>query len=84
MPKVADLIKKLQQMPADAEVYYGQFCGFLDYNYQIIRPQNAQEIPDIEAHELFSIDCELKSVYCWSNKQQKYIPYHGVIFEPDN
>ena len=84
MMKVANLIKKLQSMPADAEVYFGRFDGFLFDGLKPVRPKNVKEITDKEAHDLFPVDCEFKTVYCWTIKQQKYIAYSGVIFEIDS
>lgn len=79
--KVADLIKALQQMPPDADVYYGSFDGYLSDHLQPIRVKDKDNIPDKESHTLFPIDCEHKTVYCWSVKRQCFVSYTGVIIE---
>lgn len=81
--KVSDLIRQLQQFPEDSEVYYGAWEGFLSDNLQLVKITKQTDITEKEAHVLYPVGCEFKTVYCWSIKQQKFIPYTGVIIETD-
>jgi hypothetical protein len=76
MLKVKELIEKLSKEDPEAECYYESFHGFLDENLN-----HANKITDKEWCEVYDIDFEYKTVYHWSTKTQKLIPYTGVIFE---
>ena len=76
---VADLIKKLQTMPMDATVHLGVFDSFLSDFLEPVKPKSDKDIPNKESYDLFPLSCELKTVYCWSVRNQCFVTYSDVV-----
>jgi hypothetical protein len=76
--KVHELIKKLSALPQDAECYYASFQGFLTDDLQ-----SSKAITNKRDCEVYNIECELETVYQWVVREQRFVPYTGVIFEVD-
>lgn len=64
-------------MPPDAPVFFGNFGGFLDSNFQYTKGV----ITGNQAYELYDADIRYDTVYCWSVREQNFKPYTGCIVD---